>query len=129
MALYLLIGLGALALYLVVQRQRELFCISIRHGEVLVMRGRVPPTLLGDFRDALSSPKVRSGTLRAVREENGARLLVSGPIDEYREQRLRNIFRLYPLSNLRAAPALERPSVGQVMGLAWLAWMLTDRRP
>jgi hypothetical protein len=42
-------------------------------------------------------------------------------------QRIRNIFRLYPLSNLRAAPAVSQPTLGQLLGIAWLAWLL-DRR-
>lgn len=128
MWIYAVIAAAVFAAVVWAQRQRELFCISIRDGRLLVVRGRVPPLLLGDFRDAVSSPRVRRGTLCAVREENGARLVVSGAIDEYREQRLRNIFRLYPMSNLRAAPALERPSIGQVVGLSWLAWMFANRR-
>jgi hypothetical protein len=40
---------------------------------------------------------------------------------------MRNIFALYPLSQLRHAPAIARPTLGQLAGVAWLAWLL-DRR-
>jgi len=52
---------------------------------------------------------------------------VSGDIDEGRAQRLKNCFRLYPISMLRSAPIVGRPTLGQVLGIAWLAWLL-DRR-
>ena len=31
---------------------------------------------------------------------------------------------LYPESQLRAAPPIKSPTLGQLTGLAWLAWML-----
>ena len=54
-------------------------------------------------------------------------LSCSGDIDEGREQRMRNAFMLYPATKLRQAPAVKEPSLGQVLGVAWLAWLL-DRR-
>lgn len=117
----------ALVAYLWTARARELFCLSVRDGQVLVVRGRIPAALLSDVREVVSKPVVRRAMIRAVKEEHGARLCVSGGMDEGREQRLRNIFQLYPLSNLRAASAVARPSLGQVLGIAWLAWWL-DRR-
>jgi hypothetical protein len=88
---------------------------------------RIPGRLLSDIRDVVSKPAVLRATIRATKQEHGARLVVSGAIDEGREQCLRNIFRLYPLSNLRAAPAIGQPTVGQLLGIASLAWIL-DRR-
>jgi hypothetical protein len=108
-------------------RASELFCLSVRNGRVLVVRGRIPGGLLSDIRDVVGKPSVARATIRAVKQEHGARLVVSGGIDEGRAQRLRNIFRLYPVSNLRAAPVIEKPTLGQVLGIAWLAWLL-DRR-
>lgn len=58
----------------VLGRQNELFLLSIRNGDVLVVRGRVPPAFL------------------------------------------------------RAAPPIERPTLGQVLGIVWLAWLLDPRR-
>jgi hypothetical protein len=40
---------------------------------------------------------------------------------------MRNVFALYPASQLRQAPAIAQPTLGQLMGVAWLAWLL-DRR-
>lgn len=119
----LLIALVCVAVVYWMSRASELFCLSVRDGRVLVVRGRVPGGLLSDIRDVVSKPVVARATIRAVKQEHGARLAVSG-IDEGREQRLRNIFRLYPISNLRAAPAVAKPTLGQVLGIAWLAWFL-----
>ncbi len=41
---------------------------------------------------------------------------------------MRNAFMLYPSAQLRSAPAIARPTLGQVVGIAWLAWMLEPRR-
>ncbi|MFT3767598.1 MAG: DUF3634 family protein [Minicystis sp.] len=105
----------------------ELFCVSVRDGKVLVVRGRIPGGLLSDFRDVMSKPAVRRATIRAMKDAGGARLTVSGDVDAGRTQRLRNVFGLYPMSKLRSAPAIAKPTVGQVLGIAWLAWLL-DRR-
>jgi len=110
-------------------RAGEIFSVSVRDGRALVIRGRVPPPLMRAIREIVGSqPQVTHGTIRAVRGEHGARLTAGGGIDEGRLQRLRNAFGLYPISKLRAAPPVSRPSLGQVLGIAWLAWML-DRRP
>jgi len=59
-----------------------------------------------------------------LKTEHGGRLVVSGAIDERTEQRLRNLFALYPASQLRKAPAIAKPTFGQLLGIAWLAWLL-----
>jgi|SRR5579859_1193600 len=114
------------ALYLG-SRARELFVLSVRGGRVLVVRGRVPAGFLGDVRTIVARPPVASATLRAVKGEHHARLVVSGDIDEGRAQRLRNAFGLRPMAQLRAAPLVKRPTLGQVLGIAWLAWLLERR--
>jgi len=108
-------------------RQNELFFISVRDGRVLVVRGRVPAGLLSDIKDVVQRPAVSRASIHARKEDGGARLTVGGAVDEGRKQRLRNVFHLYPISRLRAAPAMKRPTLGQVVGIAWLAWLL-DRR-
>jgi hypothetical protein len=104
-------------------RTGELFCISVRDGKVLVVRGRVPVSMLQEFREAVANPVVRRGTIRAFKTETGGRLVCSGDIDEGREQRMRNTFMLYPASQLRHAPAIQQPTLGQLSGVAWLAWL------
>jgi hypothetical protein len=117
----------ALVAFWLATRARELFVVSVRGGRVLVVRGRVPPGFLGDVRDVVGRPPVRWATIRAVKGEHHARLAVSGDIDDGRAQRLRNAFGLRPMSQLRSAPVVDRPTLGQILGIAWLAWLL-DRR-
>lgn len=106
-------------------RANELFCLSVRDGQVLVVRGRVPAGLLGDLKDALKS--TQRATVRAHRTPQGAQLGASG-VDEFLEQRLRNIFLLYPQSRLAAAEPISGRNLGQFLGIAWLAWLLVGRR-
>jgi len=110
-------------------RSAEIFCVSVRNGRALVIRGRVPPALLRAIREIVASqPEVTHGTIRAVRGEHGARLTAGGAIDDGRLQRLRNAFGLFPTSKLRAASPVARPTLGQVLGIAWLAWLLDRGR-
>jgi hypothetical protein len=118
-----LVAVAAVVAWVWYQRSCELFCVSVREGRVLVVRGRIPQGLLNDFHDVVAAdPSVGRGAIRAVKEENGARLSLSG-IDEWREQRLRNLFHLYPMSQLRAASPLNRRTIGQWLGVAWIAWL------
>ena len=126
MAIVVVIVLLVAAFFLL-SRAGELFYVSVRDGKVLVVRGRVPVSMLQEFRDAVNQPTVRRGAIRAVKTESGGQLSCSGDITEGREQRMRNTFMLYPASQLRAAPPLSAPTFGQWAGIAWLAWML-DRR-
>src|SRR5258706_16303962 len=110
--IFLVLAVFAVILFLAA-RSRELFVLSVREGRVLVVRGRIPGGLLSDIRDVVSKPAALRATIRAIKEDSGARLVVSGQVDAGREQRLRNIFHLYPVSKLRAAPAIARPTWGQ----------------
>ncbi|MBI5546527.1 MAG: DUF3634 family protein [Deltaproteobacteria bacterium] len=123
MVVFALLAVAVLVAYLLVQRTRELFCVSVRKGRALVVRGRIPQGLLNDLTDVLAKPPVQSASIRAVRTASGARLTVDG-VDEGQEQRLRNVFHIYPLARLSAAPLLDRRSLGQWLGIAWLAWLL-----
>jgi hypothetical protein len=105
-------------------RVGELFYISVRDGKALVVRGRVPVSLLQELKEIVANPKVKRGSIRAFKTETGGQLSCGGDIDDGREQRMRNTFMLYPASQLRHAPAIARPTLGQLSGIAWLAWML-----
>jgi Protein of unknown function (DUF3634) len=109
---------------LFVTRGNELFLISVRDGKLLVVRGRVPVSLLQDFREIVNRPMVKRGTIKAYRGEYGAQIRVSGGIDEGREQRMRNTFQFYPASKLRSVPIDKQRTMGQLTGIVWLAWML-----
>ena len=104
-------------------RLSELFYISVRDGKALVVRGRVPVSLLQEFKEAVAHPQVKRGSIRAFKTESGGQLTCGGDIGDGREQRMRNTFMLYPASQLRQAPAIQQPTLGQLSGVAWLAWM------
>ena len=108
-------------------RRAELFYVSVRAGRVLVVRGRVPTALLQDLAEIVMDPIVSSGTIRVFRGEHGAELSCSGDIADGSEQRMRNTLHVYPMSKLRHALPVPRPTFGQMVGIAWLAWMF-DRR-
>ncbi|HEX2568620.1 MAG TPA: DUF3634 family protein [Polyangia bacterium] len=108
-------------------RMRELFVLSIRDGQTLLVRGHIPRNLLIALQEVLAHPPVPSGTVKAVRTEQGAQLSASGDIDERRVQRMRNIFGMYPVSQLSDARTTERRTLGQLLGIVWLAWWF-DRR-
>lgn len=105
-------------------RVGELFYISVRDGKALVVRGRVPVSMLQEFKETVANPKVKRGSIRGFKTESGGQLACTGDIDDGREQRMRNTFMLYPASQLRHAPAIQQPTLGQLSGIAWLAWML-----
>jgi hypothetical protein len=109
------------------EKKWELFYVSIRNGRALVVRGRVPAGLFHDLSVIIREPVVGSGWIRVFRGEHGAELFCGGDIEDGPEQRIRNAMMLYSLSNLRHALPVPRPTLGQVLGIAWLAWMF-DRR-
>lgn len=120
-ALAVIAALFALAWF---SRQEDLFCLSVRDGRVLVVRGRAPPGFVSDVRDVVTRQGVRDATIRAVKTERGGRLTFSGDIDDNTAQRLRNVFGILPAAQLRHAPRIKNPTLGQVLGIAWLAWLL-----
>jgi hypothetical protein len=119
-----LVILAAAVLVWWASRKNELFCVSVRGERVLVVRGRIPGGLLSEFREALRNRPPARATIRAVRGPGGCQLVFGGDLDEGRQQRLRNCFALYPASQLRAAPPIENASLGQLLGIVWLAWLL-----
>lgn len=128
MWLYIAIGAAVLLFLLWSARANELFFVSVREGKTLLVRGRITRSLLDDLTEAVQRPPVRRGTIRAVLTPGSAQLYGSGDIDELLEQRLRNIFRLHPAAMLRSAPKVARPTLGQLLGIAWLAWLLDRGR-
>ena len=132
--MHLLLMIGALCLvggfvYLMVTRANELFCVSIRDGQALVVRGHVPPKLWRELLTTVRMARVTRGTIRAVKSGGQARLVTSG-IDAGVEQRLRNSMGSAGLNAMKLGSSESRPAsrnLGQVLGIAWLAWMLTRR--
>ena len=120
---YLLVGLVSVVFFLWSMRRREIFRIEVREGRARVARGRVPPGMLGEIRQVVAHPPVRRSTIFAFRGLSGARIYTNGDLDQGREQRIRNIFSLYPASQLRAAQEPESRSVSEMLGLM-LKWLM-----
>lgn len=125
MWLTLALVVGLVVGYFVVQRVSEIFCISVRDGRCLVVRGRIGGNLLEGLADVVARAKVANGSIRAVKGEHHARLVFSG-IDEGTAQRLRNVFGHHPVQKLRSAPIVKNRNLGQLLGVAWLAWLLVS---
>lgn len=119
---WILAGIAILAVLWFAARANELFFVSVRDGKVLLVRGRIPQGLLNDFKDAVQKPPVKRGYIKAVKTPGGAQLYGGGDIDEFVEQRLRNIFNFYPAARLRAA-STEKRTMWQVLGITSLAWL------
>ncbi|MBX3272671.1 MAG: DUF3634 family protein [Sandaracinaceae bacterium] len=132
MDLVLLLGLGgaiALLAYVVVTRANELFCVSIRDGVCLTIRGTVPPKIWRELVTTARMAGIRRGTIRAVKQGGGARLVTDGISPEV-TQRLRNAIGSAGLSAMKLGTTkASEPTrnLGQLLGVAWLAWMLTRR--
>ena len=124
MMLLIAAGLGLVLVF--VARANEIFCLSVRNGRTILVRGRISPTLFQGLADVAERTRVERGTVRAVAGEAHARLVFSG-VDEGPAQRMRNVFGTHPVQRLRSAAAPSARNVGQVLGIAWLAWALKSR--
>lgn len=123
-----LVAIVAIVVIVVVSRANELFCLSVKDGRVLVVRGRIPPGLLHALTDVVARARVPRGTIRAYADTHHARLAISG-MDDGIAQRLRNTFGHHPTARIKSAPPIRTPrNLGQLLGIAWLAWLFTDRR-
>lgn len=122
-----LLAFAAGCAYVLYARQLELFSVSVRAGKALVIRGDCPDALFSDIQDVVRRAEVERATIRATKTEHHARLIVSGTDDRV-AQRLRNVFGSHPIHLRRdgGAPNVRR-NLGQILGIAWLAWLLTDR--
>ena len=118
------LGLVMAAFWIWLRRQGELFRLSVRAGRVLVVRGRVPQGLVDDFRPVVKH--VRSGDIHVQKTSSGGRLTTRG-IDDDTTQRLRNLLGIRSLASLVGALPLRAPTLGQRLGIAWLAWWSHDR--
>ena len=121
------VGLGLLGVWWLAKRAGELFYISVRDGELLLVRGRIPSDTLEALADVIRRSHVRNARLRAVALADRARLNMAG-VDEFAAQRLRNTFALFPLQQLQSAPPRRDGNLGTLLGIEWLAWQLRSRR-
>lgn len=124
--LLVFVALGALVVWLFVSRSNELFVLSFRDGEARLVRGAVATGLRVDLADALRHMKVQRATVRVTKTPQGARLTASG-VDEFGEQRLRNILQLFPAARLRATDAPTQNRLLRLFGFSALLWLLGSR--
>lgn len=124
--LLVFVALGALVVWLFVSRSNELFVLSFRDGEARLVRGAVATGLRVDLADALRHMKVKRATVRVTKTPQGARLTASG-VDEFGEQRLRNILQLFPAARLRATDAPTQNRLLRLFGFSALLWLLGSR--
>jgi hypothetical protein len=126
-AVPILIVVGAIILWWG-SRASDLFCLSVRDAKVIIVRGRIPPELFSSIRDVVAMLKTKRATIRAVKDNGGARIDVMGTPNDELGQRVRNMFSLYPVARLRHAKMIDRPTMGQLLGIAWLAWLFDRTR-
>lgn len=116
--------LAAFALgVLVVLRSTEQFRLSFRDGKLLVVRGALPQGLLNDFADTLRRAGRKRATLVGRKGDGGLRLTASG-VSEWDLQRLRNQLGHHPYSRLSASGRAARRTIGTMLGITWLAWLM-----
>jgi hypothetical protein len=127
LATFAILGIAVIVVLVVLSRANEIFCISVRDGKLLVVRGAVPSALLHGLADVVRRERVTHATIRAVKGDGHARLVASGVTDGV-AQRLRNVFGTHPIQKLRAAPMPKARNLGQLLGVAWLAWLLVGSR-
>jgi hypothetical protein len=98
--LLLFVVLGGLLLW-ALGRNLELARVRVRDGAVEVVRGRLPPDLLGDMRDVLKSAHVARTDIRIIVEDRRPRL-VAKSLGADATQQLRNVMGGYTVSQIRA---------------------------
>jgi hypothetical protein len=103
---WIVLILAALVVPLVIGLRRidELFVLRIDQGNVRLVRGRIPPRLLGDLRDVLAAAPIEHGELKAVVESGRPVLRARPTLPPPIAQRLRNTISLWPLAKIRNAP-------------------------
>ncbi|MCB9593679.1 MAG: DUF3634 family protein [Sandaracinaceae bacterium] len=123
------VGIVGTIAFVVISRANELFCVSIRDGVCLTIRGTVPPKIWRELVTTARMAGIQRGTIRAVKQGGGARLVTDG-ISPDVTQRLRNSIGSAGLSAMKlggGSASSESRNFGQLLGVAWLAWMLTRR--
>jgi hypothetical protein len=97
-------AIGVAALLLLVWRaSRNAITIAVAEvhdGKLDVTRGGLSPRVVEDLRDVVSRPKIKSATLRIVRQKDRARIEIHGAVSEQQAQRLRNVVGNVPVAQL-----------------------------
>lgn len=111
-------------------RANEVCAISVRNGKLLLVRGRAPQMLFDDIAEVVRRANVERSMIRVVKEGGAARLIAT-EVDEATAQRLRNVLGAHPyrllVSPVRGGAPRASRNLGQTLGIASLAWWLSDR--
>ena len=90
------------------RRANELFALSARAGKLELVRGRLPPALLGEFADIAQRERLDNAEIRVLSESGLPRLVLRGPANPALEQALRNVLGRYPVARIRAGQVRAR---------------------
>lgn len=120
LALLLIVSVGA---FMVLERNKELFVLSFRGGQMRLVRGAVPARLRQELTVVLRELQVNEATLRVTTRVHSARLTAEG-VDERALLALRNVLQGHSVQSLldvREAPSKNR--LLRVFGVSELVWL------
>lgn len=80
--------------------------LAVRGGKTRLVRGKLPPSLFAALSDVMQTANVKRATLRALRDQDHARLEASG-LNDWVLQRARNVVGTYSLAKLLSAQTLR----------------------
>jgi hypothetical protein len=94
------VAIGLLLVWVNARSAITIAVAEIQDGRLEVTRGALSPRVLGDLRDIVSRPRVKSATVRILRAKDRARVEVTGDISDQQVQRLRNVVGNVPVAQL-----------------------------
>jgi hypothetical protein len=97
------VAIGLLAVWSSARAAITVAIAVIKDGRVELTRGGLSPRVLDDLRDIASRPRIKSATLRIVRQKERARVEVRGHVSDPQLQRIRNVVGSAPLAQLMKA--------------------------
>ena len=97
---FILPVLGFAWLLFAVSRARHLFALKIRKGKIVSVKGRIPPTVVGELADVFKDTST-NGTLTGSSERGRVRVDFSGKITDNVMQRARNVVGMFALSRFQ----------------------------
>jgi Protein of unknown function (DUF3634) len=83
-----------------IARSRHLFALRVRKGKIVTVKGRIPPSAVGELGDVFADTDT-NGTLTGSTENGRVRVDFSGRISGNVLQRARNVVGLFPLSRYK----------------------------
>ena len=94
------VAIGLVALWVSSRAAITIAVAEIHDGKLELTRGGLSPRVLEDLRDIASRPRVRSATVRVLRQKDRARIEVHGSMSEQQVQRMRNVVGNVPVAQL-----------------------------